>query len=256
MKVVFISDIHITDATDPFYGALLTMIESEIGSGDRLVLAGDIFDFLVGYQPSLVEQYRSFFELLRKKVNVGAEIYYIEGNHDFHLESTLRSIPGIHLEKSEIEIRTPLHRLYVAHGDLVDRQDYGYLALRTFFRSPFIRLTASALPERAVNWIGTRSSRASQLKNPRNPGPRSEGRMERTRKIFRDFSEAKSTEGFDAVVLGHCHDDHTYTFRESGRTGTYMNVGYPKAHGSFLVFTDETGLVRKTLPLDSPRERS
>lgn len=237
-----ISDIHITGSTDPFYRSLLSLIETEIGKGDWLVLAGDIFDFFVGKQPRLHAQYEEFFELLRKKGSGEATIHYIEGNHDFHLDSTFRDLPGFHLVKSEIEIQTPKNRIYIAHGDLVDREDHGYRALRVFFRSPFIRLTAFTLPEAAVEWIGTRSSRVSQA-------IKGDARIDRIRSVFRAFAEAKFKEGFSAIVLGHCHDDHGFDFVDGNRRGSYLNVGFPKAHRSYVVFTDEAGLVRKPLPV-------
>lgn len=214
------------------------MIEKEIEKGDHLVLAGDIFDFFVGLQPKEHSQYRDFFELLKKKGSAGAKICYIEGNHDFHLDSTVQDLPGFHLAKAEVEIQTPKSRLYIAHGDLVDRGDYGYQALRIFFRSPLIRFTAFLLPEKAVEWIGRHSRRASQV-------PTGESRLDRIRRVFNNFARQKFNAGFDAIVLGHCHDDHSYDFHDGERHGRYMNVGYPKVHLKYLVFTDMGGLVSK-----------
>lgn len=247
MKVVVISDIHISGNTDPFYRALLSMIELEVAPGDRLVLAGDIFDFLVGKQPKLNEQYREFFELIRRKGSGGAEVTFIEGNHDFHLDTTFAGLPHFHLEKNEVEIATGSHRIYIAHGDLVDRKDYGYRALRLFFRSAFIRFTAFALPERAVEWIGTHSSKTSQNFNYGSRSEKGIERLEKTRQIYREFSERKFRDGFDAIVLGHCHDDHGFDFVDGQRKGRYLNVGFPKTHRSYIVFSDESGLERRPL---------
>lgn len=240
MKVVVISDIHISGSTDPFYRALLSMIQLEISAGDQLVLAGDIFDFLVGKQPRRNEEYRELFELLRKKGSEGAQTTFIEGNHDFHLGSTFNGLPNFRVEKEKIELKTDSHRVYVAHGDLVDPEDYGYRALRLFFRSPFMRFMAFVLPEKAVDWVWTFSSKTSQsLKGTE--------RIERTRKIYREFAEKKFREGFDAIILGHCHDNHEFSFTDGERKGGYMNVGFPKAHRSYIVFTDESGLERRPL---------
>lgn len=225
------------------------MIQLEIGPGDRLVLAGDIFDFLVGHQPKLNEQYQEFFTLLRAKGVGGAEITFIEGNHDFHLDATFDGLPHFQLEKSEVVITTPLSKVYVAHGDLVDREDTGYLALRLFFRSAFIRFIAGILPEKVVVWIGTHSSKASQNLNARVTSAKGRLRLERLRKIYREFAEKKFIEGFDAIILGHCHDAHAFDFTDGQRRGRYLNVGYPKVHRSYLVFTDEAGLERNPLKI-------
>jgi UDP-2,3-diacylglucosamine hydrolase len=253
MKVVVISDIHIRGSDDPLYAALLAMIEREIGPGDSLVLGGDIFDFFVGRQPSLIRRYEKFFALLRAKARSGARIDYIEGNHDFHLRSTFASLfpeeESIRVHSAEVVL--PLsggRKIYVAHGDLVDREDRGYLALRAFFRSPFIRLVAATLPDPWVQRIGEGSSDASRRKNPRRPedyGPRGVAEL---RKKYRAFSEAKFLEGFSAVVLGHCHDLDGCDFSREGRTGQYMNVGYPPAHRSYVICDGEGRLRRESLP--------
>jgi hypothetical protein len=44
-------------------------------------------------------------------------------------------------------------------------------------------------------------------------------------------------QGHDVVILGHCHDLDEFSFRVDGRSGYYLNVGYPRLHGSFLEWT-------------------
>ena len=123
----------------------------------------------------------------------------------------------------------------------------GYLALRAFFRSPFIRFTAFALPERAVEWIGNRSADSSRKRNPRLPESRGGDHLANLRKTFRTFAERKFREGFDAIVLGHCHDLDGEEFIADRRKGRYLNVGFPRAHHSYVEFTEAGGLVRKPL---------
>lgn len=247
MKLVVISDIHIFGADDPLYGSLLALMRDALLPGDRFVLAGDIFDFLVGDQPSLNRRYSAFFESLSEMGRRGVETTYIEGNHDFHLRGVFAGLSNVRVVSAETEIAVEGKRVYVAHGDLVDREDRGYLALRVFFRSPFIRFIAFALPERAVEWIGKRSAESSRARNPRLPESRGTDRLSRLRATFRGFAEGKFREGFDAVVLGHCHDLDGKDFSAGGRTGSYLNVGFPRVHGTYVEFTREGGLVRKPL---------
>lgn len=239
-QVMIISDIHIYGPLDPLYRSLLVTIDKEIKKGDHLVLAGDIFDFLVGKQAGLIAQYADFFSILRKKGEAGSTISYIEGNHDFHLTTTFAGMPQLTVYPEELEIRTPAKKLYIAHGDLVDRSDWGYRFLRLFFRSAFIRFIAFSFPESWVQWIGGRSSAASREINPRLPEDYGIEKLTRLRAIYRSFAEKKLRAGYDAVVLGHCHD-------LDGIAG-YLNVGFPRTHGSYVVFTDERGLERRDLP--------
>lgn len=247
MKVVVISDIHIFGADDPLYASLLSLMREELAPGDHFVLAGDIFDFLVGNQPGLNARYAEFFAELRRLGNAGVRTTYIEGNHDFHLAKAFGGIPNLRVVEEETEISLPTKRLYVAHGDLVDREDRGYLALRAFFRSPLIRFTAFALPEVAVEWIGKRSSDASRKRAPRLPETRGADHLARLRGKFRDFAEAKFRAGYDAVVLGHCHDLDGKDFSEGGRAGRYLNVGFPRTHQSYVLLDETGGLVRRPL---------
>ncbi len=247
MKVVVISDIHIFGADDPLYESLLALMREELLPGDHLVLAGDIFDFLVGNQPSLVRRYSAFFDALRALGEQGVLTTYIEGNHDFHLKKIFSAIVNLRVVPAETEIDLPGKRIFIAHGDLVDHEDRGYLALRAFFRSPIIQFTAFALPEAAVEWIGARSSASSRKRNPRLPADRGSDHVARLRKKYRSFAEAKLREGYDAVVLGHCHDLDGENLTVGGRPGQYLNVGFPRLHHSYVEFTAENGLVRKPL---------
>jgi UDP-2,3-diacylglucosamine pyrophosphatase LpxH len=148
----------------------------------------------------------------------------------------------------EVELKTRDHRVYIAHGDLVDREDHGYLALRTLFRSPITRFAAFALPARAVEWIGNTFSASSRQKNPRLPEERGGDRLAELRKIYRGFAREKFEAGYRAVILGHCHDLDGAEFKADGRVGQYLNVGFPRKHHQYVVFTDEAGLTRKLLP--------
>lgn len=253
MKVVLISDIHIQGAEDPLYRSLLNLIGREVGPEDVLVLAGDIFDFFVGKQPVLLKRYAEFFRIVGEKLREGARVEYIEGNHDFHLRSAFDSLfpnsPNLKIRDADVSIETPRgKKLYVAHGDLVDREDRGYLRLRAFFRSPFIRFAAFALPGKIVEKIGAHSNDASKKKNPRLPEEKGEDVLQNIRRKFRRFAESKFHEGYDGIVMGHCHDLDGADFIEGGRRGKYLNVGFPRVHRTYVVFSDAGTLERKTLP--------
>lgn len=238
MKLIVISDIHIFGPDDPLYASLLELMRTEMVPGDHLVLAGDIFDFFVGKQLTSVRKYAAFFDELRSLGSRQVGVTYIEGNHDFHLRSVFADLPRFELVPEEVEITIGKYRVYVAHGDLVDREDYGYRALRLLFRSRVTRLASAVLPDRAVDWIGNRSAKASRGANPRLPEERGLASRDRLRGLYRSFARKKFLAGFDAVILGHCHDLDGETFVEGGRRGSYLNVGFPRIHHSYVVFSE------------------
>lgn len=237
-RFIGISDIHITHAKDPAYRKLLNLMESA-RAGDLFYLGGDIFDFIVGEQPGQMREYSEFLTVLEKKSGEGVHFLYVEGNHDFHL-SHLQKMKNVRVDPESFNVPFEGKRFYLAHGDLVDRDDHGYLFLRSIFRSPFIRAAARVLPEKIVSMIGDKSNQASQSKNPRLPEDRGESHLALIRKKFRTFAASKVGEGADFVVMGHCHDLDQSEVDGNGRTGFYMNVGYPKKHGKYVYW--EPGL--------------
>ncbi len=233
MAVSIVSDLHIHSDQDPLYDGLLRLI-STCSGGDTLVLAGDVFDLFVGNKRVFRDRYARFFEALRAAGARGVRTHYIEGNHDFHLKRAFAGVPGFELHSTSVEFSDGGRRFYVAHGDLVDPSDFGYRALRALFRSLPIQALAAALPGTAVDAIGRASSSYSRDQKPALPSELPLERREKLRKTYRSFAAERLSHGFDFVVLGHCHDLDEMSFTCDGRMGQYINVGFPRVHGSYL----------------------
>ncbi len=242
MKLLALSDLHIENEHDPLLRSTLEWIDSSCSSGDVLVLAGDIFDLYVGHKPHFRERFRDFHAALVALAARGVELHYIEGNHDFRLKRAFPEVPSLQIHERQVEIQLGRYRVYVAHGDLVDREDHGYLALRAALRSFPMRTFIDHAPDTWVERVGERMSGGSQrLQSERRSDPeREKTRQERTRKIFRSFAAEKVQAGFDFVILGHCHLLDDYTFQCGERTGRYMNMGFPRVHASGIVIDSES----------------
>jgi len=234
MSVFILSDLHIRDAEDPVYRSLLCLMRSRTQSGDQLVLAGDIFDLFVGNKAVFRNRYSEFFECLAEMGRRGVLVYYVEGNHDFLLQKVMRGIPGLTVHPSEVSLEAEGRHFLVAHGDLADSSDLGYRVLRCFFRSPMMKFLVRVLPGKWLEWIGSQSSGYSRGKNPVLFSELPLERQDALRKIYRNFAAERLAQGYDFVVLGHCHDLDEMMFQIGGRPGQYMNVGFPRVHGSIL----------------------
>jgi UDP-2,3-diacylglucosamine hydrolase len=141
-------------------------------------------------------------------------------------------------------------RIFIAHGDMVDRKDYGYRLLRGFFRSPLMKAFIHLAPGRWIEKIGQVSSQKSRNQKPLLPVDLPMSRMEKLRNIYRSFAAERLAEGYDFVVLGHCHDLDEMMFTIGERKGQYVNVGYPRVHGSFLCWSPgETKIQRERMPV-------
>ncbi|MCC7441341.1 MAG: UDP-2,3-diacylglucosamine diphosphatase [Bdellovibrionales bacterium] len=236
MRLFVLSDLHIEDDRDPTLAALIRFLDTEARPGDTVVLAGDIFDLFVGAKAVFLARYAGLLSGLRNAGERGVVLHYIEGNHDFHLRGALTAIPGLTLHDAEVPLELGGRRFYVAHGDLVDRKDTGYLALRLFFRSPLMKAFVAAAPSAWIERIGDFSRDRSKGRNARLSTQLPLDRLERLRLAYRNFACEKMREGYDHIILGHCHDLDEKAFIIDGRRGQYINMGYPKVHKSILAW--------------------
>ena len=249
MSLYIVSDLHISHAEDPLYHSLLNLLNNRAMKGDTVIFAGDIFDLFVGPKKIFKNRYVHFLRAVVAAGQRGVSLHYIEGNHDFLLQGVFSKKTGVQVYSQEFSIEIQGKRFFVAHGDLVDSRDYGYRALRLFFRSTLMKILVHVVPGSWLDWVGKMSSRKSRKSNSIGESGRSTQRMQVLRKLYRNFAAERLALGYDFVILGHCHDLDEMHFSLGGRPGQYINVGYPRLHGSFLSWTPgEEKIHREKLP--------
>ena len=220
------SDLHLSDPTSSLYQSFLTALQEPDSAQDVVVFAGDIFEIFVGNSSYFRQKHNVFFKTLKILNQKKVRLYYIEGNHDFHLSAAF-SDDSVKVIDSELV----LGKIYIAHGDLVDESDVSYLRLRKFFRSQTVKKIVDLIPGTDVEWISELMSRTPEQKGF--DVPKASGEIPRVRSIYRNFAEEKKRQGFDFVILGHCHDlDDLQPF--------YFNMGYPPVHRQFLFYSAES----------------
>ncbi|MEO5968644.1 MAG: UDP-2,3-diacylglucosamine diphosphatase [Bdellovibrionia bacterium] len=245
MSIIAVSDLHIWGPEDPLYSSLLTLLNERVSAEDTVVLAGDLFDLFVGNKSVFVEQYSTFIDVVKNVGNRGTIVHYIEGNHDFLIKKTFHGAKGIYIHSDNVNIEIEGKKFYFAHGDLVDQTDYAYRLLRLFFRSPIMKALVSIIPGKWLEDFGKLSSRKSRQRHSVLP----HNRIEPLRKIFRNYAAEQIAHGYDFVVMGHCHDLDEMTFMVGNRKGQYVNMGFPRVHGSFLSWAPgEEKIQRERLP--------
>jgi UDP-2,3-diacylglucosamine hydrolase len=234
MSLYAVSDLHIWGPDDPLYRSLLALLNERAVAGDVVVLAGDLFDLFIGNKPIFRDRYGEFFSALESAGRRGVQMHYIEGNHDFLIRRAFSGIENLKIHPHEVSIELGGRRFFFAHGDTADRRDYRYRMLRLFLRSPILRTFVALAPGELVDRIGRGSSGRSRKYRPRLPSELPAGKMESLRKVYRSYAAEKLAQGYDYVVLGHCHDLDEMSFHIGGRPGQYVNIGFPRAHGSFV----------------------
>lgn len=247
MSLLVVSDLHISGTEDPLYHSLLSLLEKKAQKGDTVVLAGDLFDLFVGPKTIFTKTYSRFIQALEECGRRGVDCHYIEGNHDFHLDRVFRGMSHVKVYPKEFSLLLHQKRFYFAHGDLVLKNDYGYRVLRLLFRSKIMKVLFRVAPGKWVASFGNMSSRTSKKRHRRSP--MAIERLEEIRRSYRSYAAERLAEGFDFVVMGHCHDLDEMSFQIGGRKGQYVNVGYPRNHGSFVSWNPgDEKMQRERLP--------
>jgi UDP-2,3-diacylglucosamine hydrolase len=244
MKAIFLSDTHLKGPGDAAYGKLMHFLDRLQGRGgtdggdrtadlftvDHLVIAGDFFDFWFGRDDAIYPGFQPVVEKLVVLKKSGIRISICEGNHDFFLMDYFSRKLGMDVYPDGADFHLDDLRIFVSHGDTVDRANRKYLALRSFLRSPFARGLQLRLPL-ALLWLVARFS--SEISK----GISGESQDSLAEVMYR-FALGKFQEGYDAVILGHCHKPILREVQSGGRQKTFVALGDWVDHNSYLFYND------------------
>ncbi|MEK6704969.1 MAG: metallophosphoesterase [Candidatus Poribacteria bacterium] len=249
MNLFIISDLHLKVTDEPLYGSLLTILKERCNDGDIIVLAGDLFDVFIGTKHIFTDCFKEFIEAVRIATARGAKVHYIEGNHDFFMRNAFRDLKGFVAHARSFTVEIEGKRFFVAHGDTVDKSAYFYRGLRLLLRSSLMRMISAVTPGAFIRAIGEAASRRGRAKRPVVSDDLPPAVRENMRRMFRNFAVEKISSGYDFVALGHCHDPDEMIFKIGDRSGQYINVGYPRVHGTFLLWrVGDEKIRREPLP--------
>lgn len=223
MKVFFLSDIHLRDGEGPQAKRLVAFLAAEPVPGDAVVLGGDIFDLLVGNKRVFRNRFEQVLAAITQAASRGVSVYYLEGNHDFHFSGMFAGQPNLHVKREDFDLTAHNRRIWVSHGDLIDRSDYGYRFLRWFTKNIFFRAFVAAVPDFVVDLIGRFSSKKSREYNHE---PASDLAQERIRNLYKNFAKEKIRAGLDHVLVGHSHLRDQVALKEGPHLGEYLNLGF------------------------------
>lgn len=219
MKAVFIADAHLREKESARYAAVLEFLSQIRGNSrgdvsspsekpgisapvyplaiDRLYILGDFFDFWFHKADAIYPDFSLVIEKLIELKRQGVLISLCEGNHDFFLGEYFSEKLGMSVFNEWGLVQVDGWIFLVSHGDTIDTENKKYLLLRRVLRSNFFYRIQRKLPLSFL-WMAAKAS--SKLSNDLS--------IESSEALaikMRHFSMAKFEEGFDAVILGHCH---------------------------------------------------
>jgi len=251
LRCLFLADAHLRDERDAHYQALLQFLSRIKGRDaerepsrargqcpttgssmviDHLFILGDFFDFWFSRQDVIYPEFRPIVDHLIHLKKDGVTIHFCEGNHDFLMKPYFSRILGMNVHEDWAALNLEGRRMLIGHGDLVDRTNHQYLFLREILRSrPFFFLQ-KILPLSVLWALARKSSLASQeLKG---------GAQDAIMARMVDFAQESFKEGYDAVIMGHCHKPQLQELIVEGDTKTFVTLGDWIAHYTYLLYDD------------------
>jgi UDP-2,3-diacylglucosamine hydrolase len=245
MKAVFISDIHLKNASDERYSRLMNFLDDikegkarclldsdNIGDDKVLIsdlyIVGDLFDFWFCSRVNINPEFILIISKLVELQKTGIRVHLSEGNHDFFLGEYFHDVLGMEVFEEWADVKMDKLRVLIGHGDTADKTNIKYILFRNFLRSrPFYRFQRF-IPA-SIRWtLAGISSVASK-----------EMTVERGDLLVEkmlSFAVNKFQENYDAVIVGHCHKPVLRHYVVDGKKKTFVALGDWIKHYSFVYY--------------------
>jgi UDP-2,3-diacylglucosamine hydrolase len=199
MRAIFIADAHLVSPDDTNYRLLLRFLREQEGTLDTLYILGDLFDFWLGFPSHPFTQYDAVLDALERLVAGGCRLVYFEGNHDFHLGTIFSRRLHAEIHSGPVVELVQGKRLYLCHGDQINRDDKLYRLLRFILRSWMVAVAVRHFPPSWAENIRMHLQKRSRA-----------GYVVKTarwdyRRIILDFAHSLLESGCDGLVTGHFH---------------------------------------------------
>jgi UDP-2,3-diacylglucosamine hydrolase len=250
-RAIFLSDAHLNQ-DDIHSRRFLELAEQASAEGVPLYLLGDVFDLWFGTRGLLFGFQRPIVERLRELRRAGLRLNYVEGNRDFYLKNEYEGTTFDTVAETELRANVGEKRLYLTHGDTVNRGDFAYRFWKRISKSRLANRAVAHLPSAlflpAADWVERKLRRS----NRRYKGSFPE-------RECREFALRRFAEGVDFIVLGHFHQERLMRFAQGQSTKVlavlpawkerwrYFHVGADGSH-AFRTFRPGEPLVPPAEP--------
>ncbi len=204
---VFIADAHYHEERD----ALLFLLQDFLKTPPpQLFLMGDIFDFLIGIFPYLMEKNRPLIDVI-EALGEKTEVYFFEGNHDFLLDGKIKNITYVPLAKQPMLFELNGKRVALSHGDFDESPRHNVMTrlARNYFFITFVHLVSFNFIN---NWYVKKTEQKLKAK-----------RLCRRFDGFEAFigkKIKKNLQNADVVIEGHYHQGVSIKYGQQ----LYFNV--------------------------------
>jgi len=244
MKLSIISDVHIKRPGDEAEKLLLSFLHNpDVLSSDAIILLGDIFDLMVGPHSQYFARFNTYFKTIKELLENNKKIYYVPGNHDFHLEYLYKKFFNVHKHldaslfqmKSEFIMKDAGKTIYMSHGDDIELGNSGQKIFKSIVTGPPLTFVANYLmPYFLITAAGEYSSEKSRKRNINRYSQDQD--MTEVKKNFRKSAEVYiANNPYDIIILGHSHVQDHYIFEDKFQ---YVNNGYAQHTQTYISIDD------------------
>jgi len=192
----------------------------------ELYILGDLFDYWFEYKRVIQKGYHRTFTALEDLTNAGVKVHYIIGNHDFMHRDFFEKFLDMKLYQGDIETVINDKKFFLAHGDGLVKNDYGYLILKKIFRNKLMQKIYSWIHPNLGIKIASGMSKTSRDYTGDKDYGEEDGMFE--------FAKSKIDDGYDFVILGHSHKKEFKNYKN----GYYINLGTWLSEPSYGVFSN------------------
>ena len=232
MKIAAISDVHIKAPHDEADKLLLAFLDHpDVQSSDYILLLGDIFDLICGPHEEYLKMYPHLFDRMDALHKKGKKVFFLEGNHDVHLQGLFfKRWPNFEILSEQMPVIEKINGkvYYFSHGDEHEIDNEAYQRYKAFIYSAPLRFVANQLmPFAVLNYVGERASKISRKKGSKKFD------AELVRDRFRNGVQTTTKGEFDFVIGGHSHVKDQFTL--PGTNSLYLNNGYALREKTFLL---------------------
>ena len=207
-RAVFLSDAHLNQ-DDRHSQAFLSLADRAAAERITLFLLGDVFDLWFGTPGLTFGFQRPIIDHLRELRRAGLRLYYVEGNRDFFVKKDHEGSTFDAVSEGEMRAAVGEKRLYLTHGDTVNRADFAYRFWKGISKNRLAYGGVALLPSSIILPVADRIERKLRRSNRRYKGSFPE-------REAREFSLRLFRQGVDFVVLGHFHQERLVRFAQGG----------------------------------------
>jgi UDP-2,3-diacylglucosamine hydrolase len=157
LKLIFISDLHLSPSETLKTNIFLRFLKSNVGRSIHLFILGDLFDYWIGDDDRANPLFSMVVPALREFTNTGARLSVMHGNRDFLIGKSFSGLTRAQLLPDPFIIDIYGNRTLLSHGDQWCTDDIEYQAIRSMVRSDewmdnFLRLTITERHQQAKNY--------------------------------------------------------------------------------------------------------